>query len=105
MLTLNERMVSLVSLNSAAIKVIAGENMLEARGEIKVMALINARRAHFLPEEKFCGFFGSSCPSQPTMPRSRSVSGYNSAAGADTSASFSRYGVWFLVLDSSFEVE
>ena len=82
MLTLKERIVSSVSPNSAAMKEIAGENMLDARGEIKVIALIKLSNAHFLPEEKFCGFLGSSCPSQPTIPRSRSVTGNRSFAGA-----------------------
>jgi hypothetical protein len=31
----------------------AGENMLDARGERNVKALIKARRAHFLLEAKF----------------------------------------------------
>lgn len=105
MLTLKDRIVSSVSLNSAAMKEIAGENMLEARGEIKVIALIKLSRAHFLPGEKFCGFLGSSCPSQPTMPRSRSVSGNSARAGVEDESWFSRSVVCFPVSVSSFDDE
>lgn len=105
MLTLKERIVSLVSLNSAAMKVIAGENMLEARGEIKVIALTRPSNAHFLLEGKFCGFLGSSCPSQPTMPRSRSVSGKRSWVGAGGVFWFSMSVLFSPVLFSSFEDE
>lgn len=68
MLTLKDKIVWSVSLKSLAMYEMAGENMLEASGETKVMALINPSKANFLPGEKFWGFLGSSCPSQPTIP-------------------------------------
>lgn len=70
----------------------AGENMLEASGEIKVMVLMRASRPHFLPCEKFCGFAGSSCPSQPTIPWARSVSGKHVPTGLGEVVVFSRSG-------------
>lgn len=103
MLTLNERIVSFVSLNSAAINEMAGENMLEARGEIKVMALIKLSNAHFLLEAKFWGFLGSSCPSQPTMPRSRSVSGNGSRLITGVSPCVSTSEFCAMVSTSLFE--
>lgn len=75
MLTLNESTVSSLTPKFAAIKPTAGENILDASGETKVIKLTRPSKAHFLPDGKFCGLAGSSCPSQPTMPRTRSVSG------------------------------
>lgn len=83
MLTLNDNNVVLVTLNSSAMKLTAGANILDASGEIIVKALIKASKLHFLPGEKFCGLAGSSCPSQPTMPLSRSISGNWTLAGAE----------------------
>ena len=51
--TLNESSVWLVTLRSLAIYPTAGENMLEARGEMRVMELISANRPHFLGGAKF----------------------------------------------------
>ena len=48
MLTLNERIVSFVSPNSLAMKTTAGDTILDARGEIRVKALIKPSNAHFL---------------------------------------------------------
>lgn len=60
MLTLNDRTVSLVCLKSFATYPIAGANILDARGETRVIALISASNAHFLGGGKFCGFARSS---------------------------------------------
>ena len=86
MLTLRDKIVSFVSPNSIATYEMAGENMLEASGEIRVMALIRPSKDHFLLGIKFWGLFGSSCPSQPTIPRLRSVSGNICLVGSDVSA-------------------
>lgn len=37
----------------------AGANMLEAKGEIKVVRLTRPNKTHFRPEGKFIGFLGS----------------------------------------------
>lgn len=52
-LTVKERSVSFVSRKSAAMKPTAGANMLEARGDINVNALIKPRRPNFFPSGKF----------------------------------------------------
>lgn len=109
MLTLKDKIVSFVSPNSAATYEMAGENMLEASGEIRVMALIRASKVHFLLAGKFWGLLRSSCPSQPTIPQLRSVSGNISVVGADVSVvclvgCFSRSCVRFLTLSPSFRV-
>lgn len=75
MLTLKESTVSSLTPKPAAMNPTAGENMLDASGETKVIELTRPSKAHFLPVGKFCGLARSSCPSQPTMPRARSVSG------------------------------
>lgn len=81
MLTLNDNNVVLVTLNSSAMKLTAGANILDASGEIIVKALIKASKLHFLPGAKFCGLAGSSWPSQPTIPLSRSISGNPALVG------------------------
>lgn len=49
--------------------------MLDARGEMKVDALIVTSNAHFLVVVKICELFGSDWLSQPMIPLLRSVSG------------------------------
>ena len=63
--------------------------MLDASGEISVTELISTSKLHFFADEKFCGLAGSSCPSQPTMPLERSVSGKRGWSGVDEGASVS----------------
>lgn len=109
MLTLKDNIVSFVTPNSIATYEMAGENMLEASGEIRVITLIRASKDHFLLGAKFWGLLGSSCPSQPTIPRLRSVSGNICLVGVDVSAvwfvdCFSRSGVGFLTLSPSLRV-
>jgi hypothetical protein len=109
MLTLKDNIVSFVTPNSIATYEMAGENMLEARGEIRVITLIRASKDIFLLGAKFWGLLGSSCPSQPTIPRLRSVSGNICLVCVDVSAvwfvdCFSRSGVRFLTLSASLRV-
>lgn len=56
-------------------KLTAGANMDDASGETKVMLERRPRRSHLREGAKFKGISGSSCPSHPTMPFSRSDSG------------------------------
>lgn len=102
MVTLNESKVSFVTCRSTAASETAGANILDASGEIKVIELISARSPHFREFAKFRGWAGSSCPSHPTMPCSRSVTGWRSPRlSAESSVSSSSLSVGVVVPVSS----
>jgi hypothetical protein len=60
---------------SASMKLTAGANIEEARGETKVMLASRERRNHLRLSGKLRGISGSSCDSHPTIPLSRSEIG------------------------------
>jgi hypothetical protein len=57
-----------------------GANIEDASGLMKVMEQRSPRRSHLRCWGKFRGMAGSSCPSQPMMPVSRSVTGRSSGS-------------------------
>lgn len=61
--------------NSLLMNPTPGANILEARGEMKVIAEMRKRRLNFFPCGKLSGMAGSSCPSQPTTLSARFCSG------------------------------
>jgi hypothetical protein len=68
--------------------------MEEARGEMKVMLESKAINSHFLDSGKLRGISGSSCPSHPTIPLSRSEVG----SGAGASRAFLLLEVRFVAI-------
>ena len=72
-----ERMV-LVLWKVASMKEIPGANMLDARGETKVIDEMRPNSNHFRESAKLSGIWGSDCESQPMRPLSRSVRGRRS---------------------------
>lgn len=75
MLTVKELSNSEVLWKSVSIKLTAGANIDDARGEMKVMLASREMRNHFRRSGKLRGISGSVCDSHPTIPLSRSESG------------------------------
>jgi hypothetical protein len=75
MLTVNALIVESVLLKSRSMNITPGATIEDASGLIKVIEEIRPRRSHLRCWGKLRGMAGSSCPSQPIIPTSRSVTG------------------------------
>ncbi len=75
MLTVKELRMSEVLWKSVSMKLTAGANIEDARGEMNVMLASRERRNHLRLSGKLRGISGSVCDSHPTIPLSRSETG------------------------------
>ena len=80
MLTVKALRVVEVLWKSLSMNETAGANIEEANGEMNVIEETRPSNVHLRWSGKFSGIRGSSWPSHPTMPLSRSVSGIFSLA-------------------------
>lgn len=80
MLTVMVPTISFILLNSASTTPMPGARIDEAKGVTKVMADTRPTMSHFLALGKLRGMVGSSWPSQPTTPASRSLVGMGAKA-------------------------